>query len=171
MDTNVWSTRRLRYGSMRRRHPKLWEYVCTFIDQHSIDSVIEVGCGDKPIARDLVHQYIGIDLNNRCDAIHKDFNRMQTKNLPASDLLLACNVIEHISHPETFIRKCLDCPTRWILISFFDQAKLKREKNYIRKTRRGFYRNKYSRQWIDTQLPNIQWIRVEKNTTIAVVER
>ena len=95
-----WNERTpFRYQRMIRKHRRLWRWVKQYIQKHGVRSVLEPGCGLMPPARRWVKQYQGVDLNERADALHDDFLRMDVTPWVGVDLLLASAIMEHMG-PE-----------------------------------------------------------------------
>ena len=90
---------------MQRRHVVLWKYLEQFIKDSEIESILEVGCGMYPPAKDWAIVHTGIDLNENTDALHKDFTLMEPWEVLRHDLLLACGVIEHCDGYSNFLRQ------------------------------------------------------------------
>lgn len=148
-----WDTPGLpQYAGMIRRHPTLWEHVEKFIHENRVRSVLEVGCGMIPPARKWVMQYAAIDRNPKTDAVHGDFTKIDVSFWHGVDLLLATEVIEHISEGyETFLLQVLRVEPRWALISFFNG--LHHRDTALNEHKSGFFCNRYSgdalRAWLD----------------------
>lgn len=135
------------YGRMVQRHPALWQFVDTFVKEHNIDSVIDVGCGLMPPARSMVKHWTGVDLHPCSDAVHVNFCHVDVSRLTRAELLLACGVVEHVDGFDGFVDfmtnvKRYDAP--YTIVSFFNG--LSRRRSLIGfDVKRGFHKNYYAK--------------------------
>lgn len=113
---------------MLSRHQPLWRYVRKFIFTQKVKTLLEVGCGLRPLAVRWVEEYHAIDLNEQTDAIHKDFTKVSTKTLPKAEMLLACAVIEHCDGYAKFLSQVKAYNAPYTLISFFNGLDRNRSK-------------------------------------------
>lgn len=132
----------LAYKQMLKRHTFLWEYVKRFIIDSEIESVLEVGCGLESPVKNWVNIHTGIDLNDKTDALHKDFTLMEPCEVMEHDLLLACGVIEHCDGYRNFLKQVKRFSFKHTLISFF--CSLDRDDDIHNLHPDGYIINKYS---------------------------
>lgn len=141
-----WNARTpFRYQRMLWKHRRLWKYVKRYILQHEIQSILEAGCGLMPPARQWVPQYQGVDLNERADALHEDFLRLDLAPWVGVDLFLACGVMEHMG-PEyrTFLQQIALVRPKHALVSFFQP--LMPERSSYRWQSEGYWLNRFCEQ-------------------------
>lgn len=107
--------------------------VAAFYSASQPSSVLEVGCGPGDLAGELRErvvdwgQYLGTDLSANQIAIAEDryptlsFRQANAVELPFSDnsfdLVIACEVLEHIESPELALREISRVSKRWMLVS------------------------------------------------------
>jgi len=145
-----------KYRAMQRRHPLIWNFVHNAIQAWQVKSVLEVGCGLVPKAKEWVPIYQGIDLNRATDAIHEDFSRMPESALKPwrnVDLFLACGVLEHIEAGyEAFLWQVKALQPRRAILTFFHG--LHWDADSCEKDPRGFYVHVYNQTKLETFLSN-----------------
>lgn len=160
------------YGRMLNRHKPLWDYVYRFIRTKNIQSILEIGAGKNPLAREWVSIYKAIDLNDGTDAIHADFTMISTKLFPESDLLLACGVIEHCEGYGRFFEQAHDYNAPWTIISFFNDVR--RSKDYIKIGRCGVFNNKYSavnmNGFLSFMKMDFKWLRLTRRSVVLIIK-
>jgi len=102
----------------------------SLINEIDFESVLEVGCGPGDLAEELFKSdtsYLGIDIDDqeivtaRARYPHRRFQRASAYELPVAnvsiDLVVACEVLEHLSDPETAMRELDRVARKWILLS------------------------------------------------------
>lgn len=142
------------YQQMQKRHVVLWKYIEQFIKDSDIESVLEVGCGMYPPAKDWVTIHTGIDLNEQTDAIHKDFTIMEPFEVMGHDLLLACGVIEHCDGYSNFLRQVKRFNFKHSLVTFFNG--LDRDEDIHNLHPDGYIINKYSKEKVKATLDEFE---------------
>lgn len=162
-----------KYGQMLRRHASLWSFVENFIKDKNIKSILEIGCGTMPKAKNWVKKYQAVDININTDAIHEDFNTMDVGKLDKCELLLACAVIEHCNGYSDFLEQTKRVNPKYALITFFN--KLNRDKDYFMECEKekdtlGKYPwNRYSMKGIETKLEELKLL--DKSEFFTLNER
>lgn len=105
-------------------------YVCRFIRDHGIESVVDLGCGDffigKEIAR-VAPKYIGVDVvpeliehhvvNYSARTVEFRCVDITEGNLPIADLCLVRQVLQHLSNAEIALVLNKLCNYRYVLIT------------------------------------------------------
>lgn len=100
------------------------------ISEIDFESILEVGCGPGDLAEELFKSdanYLGIDIDDReimtarARYPHRKFQHASAYELPIEnvsiDLVVACEVLEHLSDPETAMRELDRVARKWILLS------------------------------------------------------
>lgn len=100
------------------------------ISEIDFESILEVGCGPGDLAEELFKSdanYLGIDIDDReimtarARYPHRKFQHASAYELPIEnvsiDLVVACEVLEHLSDPETAMRELDRVARKWILMS------------------------------------------------------
>jgi SAM-dependent methyltransferase len=106
------------------------EYVHRFIRDHEIKTVVDLGCGDFRIGREIAQvcpQYIGVDVVPEMVRQHIDNDANETVSfrcmditkdmLPHGDLCLIRQVLQHLSNEEIASVLCKLNDYRFVLIT------------------------------------------------------
>ena len=141
------------YVPMVARHTALWDRVDAILREREIQSVYEIGCGLGHLAPNYP-KYHGIDVNPQARVTKTPNATFETGDFLTTDLdivrdkydaVVACGVIEHVSHWNPFMSRVLDINSSVSLVSFFASAKSSRD--FIRPRakagRKTFWENSY----------------------------
>lgn len=113
-----WDDRRIQLGSYTFQFP-VYHYASTLIRKRNIQSVIDVGCGPATKLDWLNRQnpdvaFRAVDQANVIEYCRKNwsfgdwyvdnFEQPDTSlNIPASDMVICSDVVEHVSNPEVLL--------------------------------------------------------------------
>lgn len=113
------------YGRLAKFKAKV---INNFIKEHSIETVLDLGCGDGNQATYLnCQEYIGFDVSKTAiEMCKKTFNADTTKiftndikDLKPADLILSCEVLFHLVEPNIFLQyfsKLFELSNRFVVI-------------------------------------------------------
>ena len=102
------------------------------VSQEGISTILEVGCGEGELAQPILgatgaKTYLGTDLSSRIveEASSRNpdlqFEVQNAETLPypdaSFDLVVACEVLEHVEHPEAVLSELNRLSAKWILVS------------------------------------------------------
>lgn len=128
-ESNLWGGREGEYssgiGSTNKMYFKEYnKYVCKFIQQNKCQKILDIGCGDFMVGKNLIEtcneqgvnvDYTGIDIvKGLVEYNQTKFSQEKVKfkqanmisdNLPNADLAIIRQVFQHLSNTD--IKKCL----------------------------------------------------------------
>lgn len=104
--------------------------VCSLLNTIEFESILEVGCGPGDLAARILTQpanYVGIDIDSneietaRTRYPNLSFQVASAYTLPAEsksiDLVLACEVLEHLDDPALALTEIERVAREWVLVS------------------------------------------------------
>ena len=104
----------------------------SLVSREGISTILEVGCGEGELAQPILgataaETYLGTDLSSRIieEASTRNpdlqFEVQNAETLPypdaSFDLVVACEVLEHVENPEAVLSELNRLSARWILVS------------------------------------------------------
>jgi SAM-dependent methyltransferase len=114
---------------------EVYEAARDIMRANKLCTIYDVGCGSAHKLIHILGEYdtIGIDLPETLDVViarYPDRKWLSTSfdnvNLPKVDLVMCCDVIEHVDDPDALMRFIVNCAKDWIVISTPDRDLLSR---------------------------------------------
>lgn len=120
------------YKTMLHRHPQLWEFIKSFIEENKIKSVLEIGGGYAWIPKYGIKDYVSIDINEKVQALNQkrypqfefvveDFaDTFPLVYRDRFDAIFAIGVIEHTPRWKEFLQNIVDIRPKYAIVTFFN---------------------------------------------------